>query len=249
MEFIKHNQLLKIRVSYDQDNGYYFRDFIESEAIERIGDGRDYSYLKIGNPEAMHYAHADLKHDDRVIEELLLLRHAIGNEFMPALTQEEGEDLFEQVREEDWDNINFDTARRGLLSVSHLDWYAGISYWDDISAELEPYRYTATGHSQGDYAHLYLIGMDEAEAEYIRKQFELYCFEPAYRFRIELIDCESGDEIEWDSLGGIYDLTSGLKDLKGYIDESLRSMDGLHPELMTSALEAVNELEYSDIES
>lgn len=25
MEFVKHNQLLKIRVSYDQDNGYYFQ--------------------------------------------------------------------------------------------------------------------------------------------------------------------------------------------------------------------------------
>lgn len=88
MEFIKHNQLLKIRVSYDQDD-YYFRDFIESEGLERINDGRNYEYIKIGNPEAMHYTASELKRDERVIEELLLLRHVIGNEFMPALTQEE----------------------------------------------------------------------------------------------------------------------------------------------------------------
>lgn len=53
MEFIKHNQLLKIRVSYDQDNGYYFQDFTESEDIEPIGNGRNYDYIKIGNPEAI----------------------------------------------------------------------------------------------------------------------------------------------------------------------------------------------------
>lgn len=249
MEFIKRNQLLKVRVAYDQDNGYHFKDFIESHGIEPIDNVRDYEYIKIGNPEAMHYTASELKRDARVIEELLLLRHVIGNEFMPALTQEEGEDLFDQVREEAWDSVNFDTARRGLLSVNHLDWYAGISFWDDISAELRPYRYTARGYSQGDVAHLYLIGMEEEEAERLTKAFEQYAFDCPYRYTVKLIDCETGDEIEWDSLAGIYDSTSDLKDLKGYIAESLRSMNGLHPELMTSALEAVNELEYSDIES
>lgn len=75
MEFVKYNQLLKVRVSYDQDNGYYFQDFIESHDIERINNGRNYDYIKIGKPEAMHYTASELKHDERVIEELLLLRH------------------------------------------------------------------------------------------------------------------------------------------------------------------------------
>lgn len=247
MEFIKHNQLLKVRVSYDQDNGYHFEDFIECNGIERIGDGRNYEYIKIGNPEAMHYTSADLKHDERVIEELLLLRHAIGNTFMPALTLEEGEDLFDQVREEDWDSVNFDTARRGLLSVNHLDWYAGISFWDDVSAELRPYRYTVRGHSQGDGAYLYLLGMDEHEAESITKEFEQYAYDCPYQYSVELIDCETGETITDESLGGIYDDTFDLRYLKYELKATLNGMGEIHPELRDSALEAIAEIDYTDI--
>lgn len=249
MEFIKHNQLLKIRVSYDQDNGYYFQDFIESHGIEPIGSGRNYDYIKIGNPEAMHYTASDLKHDERVIEELLLLRHVIGNEFMPALTQEEGEDLFDQVRDEDWDSVNFDTARRGLLSVNHLDWYAGISFWDDISAELRPYRYTARGYSQGDEAYLYLIGMDEHEAESLTKGFEQYAFDAPYQYSVELIDCETGETITDESLGGIYDDTFDLRYLKCELKASLNGMGEIHSDLRDSALEAVQDIDYTDIDN
>lgn len=203
MDFVKHNQLLKIRVEYDQEYGHIeFEEFVKSHGLERLSD---WAWLKFGNPEAMHYTSADLKHDERVIEELLLLRHAIGNTFMPALTLEEGEDLFDQVREEDWDSVNFDTARRGLLSVNHLDWYAGISFWDDVSAELRPYRYTVRGHSQGDVANLYLIGMDEHEAESLTKAFEQYAYECPYGYSVELIDCETGETITDEALFGIYD--------------------------------------------
>lgn len=247
MEFIKHNQLLKIHVSYDQANGYYFSDFIESEDIERINNGRNYDYIKIGKPDGLHYTSADLKHDDWVIEELLLLRHVIGNEFMPALTLEEGEDLFEKVREADWDNIDFDTARRGLLSVSHLDWYAGISFWDDISAELRPYRYTARGYSQGDVAYLYLIGMDEHEAERLTKGFEQYAFDTPYRYSVELIDCETGETITAESLSGIYDNTPDLRYLKCELKAVLNGIGEIHPELRDSTLEAVQDIDYTDI--
>lgn len=245
MDFIKNNQLLKVELSYDQDN-LYFEDFIQSSGIDRIGKGRDYSYLKIGKPEAMHYTASELQRDERVIEELLLLRHVIGNEFMPALTQEEGEDLFDQVREEDWDSVNFDTARRGLLSVNHLDWYAGISFWDDISAELRPYRYTARGYSQDAWANLYLIGMDEEEALGIKPAFELYAYDTPYRFRVELIDCQSGDTLDEDSLGGIYD-DADLTYLKEELETAIKNLNGIDGEVMALAFDAIRPLDYTDI--
>ena len=248
MEFIKHNQLLKIRVSYDQDD-YYFRDFIESEGLERINDGRNYEYIKIGNPEAMHYTASELKRDERVIEELLLLRHVIGNEFMPALTQEEGEELFDQVHDEDWDSVNFDTARRGLLSVSHLDWYAGISFWDDISAELRPYRYTARGYCQGDVAYLYLIGMDEHEAERLTKAFAQYAYDCPYRYGVELIDCEDGKTIADDSCGGIYDTSCDLDYLKHELSLAIKCLGRIDEELKVLALLQVQALDYTSIDN
>lgn len=247
MEFVKRNQLLKVRVSYDQD-AYYFSDFIESEGLERVNDGRNYEYIKIGNPEDMHYTASELKRDERVIEELLLLRHVIGNEFMPALTQEEGEDLFEQVHDEDWDSVNFDTARRGLLSVNHLDWYAGISFWDDISAELRPYRYTARGYYQGDVAYLYLIGMDEREALGIKSAFELYAYDTPYQFRVELIDCQSGDTLDENSLCGIYD-DADLTCLKEELETAIKNLNGIDGEVMALAFDAIRPLDYTNIDN
>lgn len=247
MEFVKHNQLLKIRVAYDNDMAYHsFEEFVEASGLEHLSA---HEWLKISNPDAPHFTPDDLRRDDWVFEALEEVAPNIGDCAMPALTDEEFETLFSHVANAEWQEIDLEVARRGLLSLSHVEWYESLSKYDDLRDTLASYTYSASGYSQDAYARLYLIGMEEEEAEYIRKQFEVYCFEPAYYFRIELIDCKTGDEIEWDSLGGIYDTTSGFKDLKGYIVESLRSMDGLHPELMASALEAVNELEYSDIES
>ena len=51
MEFVKHNQLLKIRVEYDQDYVQIgFNDFIEDYGLERLSD---WEWLKFGNPEAI----------------------------------------------------------------------------------------------------------------------------------------------------------------------------------------------------
>ena len=247
MEFIKHNQLLKVHVAYDQDYGQIaFDDFIGYTGLERLSD---WEWLKFGNPEAMHFTPEDLKTPTDVYEALEEVAFCADEMAMPALTSEEISVLLEQVASEEWQEIDLEVARRGLLSMSHLKWYESLNRYNDLRDILAPYTYSARGYSQGDVAHLYLIGMEEEEAEYIRKQFELYCFEPAYWFRIELIDCEAGDEITWDSLGGVYDTTSDFKDLKCYIVESLRAMKDLHPELLAEALEAVNELEYSDIES
>lgn len=246
MEFVKHNQLLKIRVAYDNDmSAVSFEEFIEETGLERLSD---YEWLKIAKPDSPHFTPDDLRRDDWVFDCLKEVAPNIGDCAMPALTDEEFETLFNHVANEEWQEIDLEVARRGLLSMTHAEWYESLSKYDDLRDTLAPYTYSASDYSQGDYARLYLIGMEEEEAEYIRKQFELYCFEPAYYFRIELIDCETGDEIEWDSLGGIYDTSSDFKYLKGYIVESLQSMDGLHHDLLTEALEAVNELEYSDIE-
>lgn len=244
MEIIKNNQLLRVELSHDNDGGIVaFEDFIRETGIEHIG-GR--GYLKIAKPEALHYKPEYLKHDGRVIEELLLLRHVIGNEFMPALTQEEGEELFEQVRAEDWDSVNFGTARRGLLSVNHLDWYAGISFWDDISAELHPYRYMTRGYCQGDYSYLYLIGMDEHEAEKLVADFELYAYDTPYQFRVELIDCQSGDTLDEYSLGIIYD-DADLTHLKEELETAIKTLDGIDEEVMALAFDAIRPLDYQDI--
>lgn len=64
---------------------------------------------------------------------------------------------------------------------------------------------------------------------------------------IELIDCEDGKTIDEDSCGGFYDSDISLTYLKSEIHGALRLMKDLHPDLLAEALEAVNELEYSDI--
>lgn len=247
MEFIKNNQCLKIRLKYDYESGQIaFQDFVEANELEHISGCE---WLKIGNQSAPHYKPEYLRHDDWIIEELLLLRHVIGSTFMPALTLEEGEELFEQVRDEDWENIDFDTSRRGLLSVSHLDWYAGISYWDDISAELEPYCYMARGHSQGDYARLYLIGMEDAEAETLVRDFEVYAYDTPCYFDIDLIDCATGKVMDSTGLGGIYDTTSDLDYLKAELVSGIKSLSYLDDELKTLALEAVQDIDYTNIDN
>ena len=250
MEIIKHNQCLKIDLSYDHDNGYYFAAFMEAYGIERIsiGNSRGYSYLKIGVPDARHYLASYLLRDSHVREELELHRDYIDADNMPALTANEAERLSEQVADEDWGSVDFDLARRGLLSMTHQVWYDSL-YDDCIEAELRPYRYTARGYSQGDVAHLYLIGMEEAEAEALAKDFELYAYGTPCRFSVELIDCETGESIAEDSLCSIYDDTSDLKHLKREMVASINALDGIDEEVKALALEAVNELDYRDIDN
>lgn len=244
MEIIKHNQCLKIDLSYDRDNACYFEAFIEEHGIERIliGNSRDYSYLKLGNPDSRHYLASYLLRDSHVQEELELHRDYIDADNMPALTANEAERLSEQVADEDWGSVDFDLARRGLLSMTHQVWYDSL-YDDCIEAELRPYRYTARGYSQGDVAHLYLIGMEEAEAEALAKDFELYAYGTPCRFSVELIDCETGESIAEDSLCSIYDDTSDLVHLKREMVASINALDGIDEEVKSLALEVVQDLD------
>lgn len=210
MEFIKHNQLLEIRVAYDQNGGYTgFQDFFDGSGLESISD---HAYAYFPNT--------------------------------PRWTEEELNGMTEEERQEWQDIFDWDWTRYTLADVSWKEWYE-VAQDEDVL----PYRYTATGHSQSDWVHLYLLGMEESEAEALASEFESYAYETPYRYMVKLIDCETGDEIAWDSLGGIYDTTSDFKDLKGYIAESLQGMKDLHPELLALALEQVQALDYTRIDN
>lgn len=207
MEFIKRNQLLKIHVSYDQDNGYHFEDFTQNSGIEPIGEHK-YAYFPAS----------------------------------PRWTAEDLNAMTEKERQEWRDCLDWDWTRYTLADVSWKEWY-------EVAQEEEclPYRYTTYGHSQSDWAHLYLFGMNLEEAEPLLLDFQLYAYETPYWYRVELIDCETGETITDESLGGIYDDTLDLRYLKCELRSTLNGMGEVHPELRDGALEAVNELEYTDI--
>ena len=63
------------------------------------------------------------------------------------------------------------------------------------------------------------------------------------------IDCETGETITDESLGGIYDDTFDLRYLKCELQAILNGMGELHPELRDSALEAVQALDYTSIDN
>lgn len=243
MEIIKNNQLLRVELSYDNDGGIIaFEGFIRENGIEHIG-GRD--YLKIAQPKALHYKPEYLNSDDRIAEELELLRHNISNETMPALTILDAWDLSEQVNAEDWEAVDYETARDGLLSMTHQKWYDSLDD-DSREAELRPYRYMTRGYCQGDYSYLYLIGMRDSDAKKLVADFELYAYDTPYQFRVELIDCQSGDTIDEYSLGIIYD-DADLAQLKEELETAIKNLDGIDEEVMRLAFDAIRPLDYTDI--
>ena len=161
----------------------------------------------------------------------------------PRWTAEELNAMTAKERQEWHDCLDWDWTRYTLADVSWKEWY-------EVAQEEEclPYRYTATGYSQSDWAHLYLFGMDEKEAEALAKDFELYAYDCPYYYQVELIDCETGETITDESLRRIYDGTFDLRYLKCELKATLNGMGEIHPELRDGALEAVNELTYSDID-
>lgn len=245
MDFIKNNQLLKVELSYDQDYGQIgFDDFIGDTGLERLSD---WEWLKFGNPEAMHFTPDDLKTPTDVYEALEEVAMNVTESSMPDLTDEEFSDLFQAVADEDWQAIDLEVARRGLLSMNHVEWYEALNHYNDLRDMLAPYTYKARGYSQGDVSHLYLIGMDEHEAERLAKAFEQYAYDCPYQYSVELIDCETGETITDESLCGIYDDTFDLRYLKCELKDTLNGMGEIHPELRDSALDAVAEIDYTDI--
>lgn len=243
MEIIKNGQYLKVELAYDNDGGIIaFEDFLRESGIEHIGVNQ---YIKIGSPDARHYRASQLAEDTDVWEELEVLRHNISHETMPALTILEAWDLSEQVEAEDWENVDLEVARRGLMSVTHQSWYDSLD--DDCKeAELRPYRYMTRGYCQGDFSYLYLIGMSGEKARAIVADFELYAYDTPYQFRVELIDCQSGDTIDEDSLGIIYD-DADLAHLKEELESAIKAFDGIDEEVMRLAFDAIRPLDYTDI--
>lgn len=208
MEFVKHNQLLKIRVEYDQDYGQIgFNDFFDESGLESIND---HAYAYFPNT--------------------------------PRWTEEELNGMTEEERQEWQEIFDWDWTRYTLANVSWKEWFEVAQ-----EEELLPYRYAARGHSQSDWAYLYLFGMEEAEAERLAKAFEQYAYDCPYQYSVELIDCETGETITDESLCGIYDDTFDLRYLKCELKDTLNGMGEIHPELRDSALEAVAEIDYTDI--
>lgn len=162
----------------------------------------------------------------------------------PRWTEEEINGMAEEERQEWRDCLDWDWTRYTLADVSWKEWFEVAQ-----EADVLPYRYTARGHSQSDWAHLYLLGMEESEAEALASAFESYAYDTPYYYTIDLIDCETGETLDEDSLGGIYDADPDLAYLKEPICESLRLMKDLHPELLSLALEEVQAMDYTSIDN
>lgn len=247
MQFIKNNQMLRVELTYDQDNGWHFADFVEAEGLERLDRGRNCAYLKIAEPDAHRFTPDDLKHDDSVIGYLKEVAYGIDGFFMPELTDEEFETLLDHMANDEWQEINLDVARKGLLSMTHQGWWDSLNHeYEDLSDILAPYTYTARGHCQSDFAHLYLIGMSEEEARVIVSDFEQYAYDTPYRFDVELVDCQSGETIDQESLGGIYD-DADLTYTKEELESAIKNLDGIDGEVMALAFESIRPLDYQDI--
>lgn len=210
MEFVKHNQLLKIRVAYDPTGGYSeFKDFFDDSGLEEIGRNL-YAYF----PASARWTEAEIN----------------------GMTEDERQE-WRDCLDWDWDSYT-------LADVSWKEWFEVAQ-----EEELLPYRYTARGYSQGDVAYLYLIGMDEHEAERLTKAFEQYAFDTPYHYSVELIDCETGETVTDESLGGIYDATFDLRYLKCELQATLNGMGEIHLELRDSALAAIAEIDYTNIDN
>lgn len=248
MEIIKNGQQLKLDLTYDEYGGQWqFDDFVEYEGLERLDRGRNCAYLKIAEPDAPHFTEHDLKYDDWIVDCLKEVAYGVDEYAMPALTDEEFSDLFHAVGWEEWKDIDMEVARRGLLSMTHQSWWYSLNHeYGDTKEALKPYTYMASGYGQSDFAYLYLIGMSEEEARAIVRDFEQYAYDTPYRFSVELIDCQSGETLDSESLGGIYD-EADLPHLKEELEFAIKNLDGIDQEVMRLAFDAVRSLDYTDI--
>ena len=86
----------------------------------------------------------------------------------------------------------------------------------------------------------------EEEARRITASFEQYAYDTPYQFRVELIDCQSGDTIDEDSLGGIY-ADADLTYLKEELETAIKNLNGIDGEVMALAFDTIRPLDYTDI--
>lgn len=91
--------------------------------------------------------------------------------------------------------------------------------------------------------------MEDAEAETLVRDFEVYAYDTPCYFDIDLIDCATGKVMDSTGLGGIYDTTSDLDYLKAELVSGIKSLSYLDDELKTLALEAVQDIDYTNIDN
>jgi hypothetical protein len=241
MEFIKNNQVLKIKITYD-DGACSFDDFIQNSGLERISD---YQWIVIKNPDEKRFTADDLKNAESVQNYMDELDLSVIDRM--DLTQKEAEELRHSLN---WGLVHdVGIARKGLLSLSFVEWYASLnceSGGDDWADVMADYKNIARGDN-GEYAEIFIQGTDEVHIAEIVNDFVMYAFECPYYFSIDLIDAESGDSIDDDSLGGIYDDSYQLEYLFETITESLDNMPKLDKELRNIAVDELSKMDYSSV--
>ena len=164
------------------------------------------------------------------------------------LEEEEAVILFQEMDENK--GYSLEIARKGLLSLSFINWAnnlcgdEGGSDWKEAMVE---FRHIARGNDSDEYAEIYLQGMDEEDKEYIVSDFKTYAYQTPLYFSIDLIDCSTGDAMDNDSLGGIYDNSYNLEYLFETITESLDNMPELNKELRDMAVDELSKMDYSVI--
>ena len=77
----------------------------------------------------------------------------------------------------------------------------------------------------------------------------MYAYDTPCYFDVDLIDCATGKVMDSTGLGGIYDTTSSLDDLKAELVSGIQSLSYLDDELKTLALEAVQDIDYTNIDN
>lgn len=241
MMFIKNNQMLEIKIAFGEGS-IFFDEFIENAELERVSD---YQWLAIKNPDEKRFSADDLKNAEIVQDYMNELNLSVIDRM--DLTDEEAEELRHSLN---WGLVHdVGIARKGLLSLSFVEWYAGLnceSGGDDWADVMADYKNIARGDN-GEYAEIFIQGTDEVHIAEIVNGFVMYAFECPYHFSIDLIDAKSGDSIDDDSLGGIYDNSYQLEYLFETITESLDNMPKLDKELRDIAVDELSKMDYSSV--
>ena len=238
---IKNNQALEIKIAFDEGSSF-FDEFIENAELERVSD---YQWFVIKNPNEKRFLADDLKNAEIVQDYMNELNLSVIDRM--DLTDEEAEKLHHSLN---WGLVHdVDIARKGLLSLPFVEWYASLnceSGGDDWADAMADYKNIARGDN-GEYAEIFIQGTDEAHIAEMVNDFVMYAFECPYYFNIELTDCSTGDVIDDDSLGGIYDDSYQLEYLFQTITESLDNMPDLDKELRDIAVDELSKMDYSAI--
>ncbi len=243
MMFIKNNQALEIKIEADDVGYHMFHEFIEERKLRRVND---YIWTRFDAPDEKRFKESDLETANSIkayMDELRL--EAVDS---MDLNEDEAAILLQEMDENK--GYSLDIARKGLLSLSFIDWAnnlcgdEGGMDWKEAMAE---FKHVARGNDSDAYAEIYLQGIDEEDAAFIVSDFKTYAYQTPLYFSIELTDCSTGNVIDDDSLGGIYDDSYNLEYLFETITESLDNMPDLNKELRDIAVDELSKMDYSVI--